>query len=884
MLAETERLVGALHEPGPGAASRSPSRRARRSRSPARLMEESAALARRLRLLLHTHLAETVEEEEYCRELYGCTPVEYLDRLGWLSHDVWCAHCVHLSDEDVARFGATGVGRRPLPDVEPPARRRCRAGAPAARRGRARRSRRRRLRVERARRSLPRGQAGAARRARPRRPGGADGARGAPARHARRRRGAPPRRHRLARAGQAGRSRDLARRTGSSSAVPTISSRVSSSPARIASIGSSSAARTSCAAARSSGRTRPRSRATIVSRREDSRRDRVALDPRPRHRRRAARSGRARRAATAATSSSPRRETDEDGRARSSRTGSSRARTRSSSTRRRRSSGASSSRSSSATATTTSRSSSRPTDARPTGAADRRGARRALRGADALRRAARRREPTRSSRARTLVHELSVRRRRRRSSTRTRRSVSERGLSARSAAEQGSDDDPAVLAELARLNAEYERATRLPLRRLRQPPAEGRDPRRAEEPDRQTDATRSSRPRSASSSRSPRTDGDAHERRCPLAIDPYVTDWLDLLFRWLHVIAAIAWIGTSFYFVLLDQSLRFPKDVATARPGSAASSGRCTAAASTTCRSTAWRRSELPDHLAWFKWEAYTTWLSGFGLMVVLYYLNAHTYLIDPSVADLDDWQAVAISVGLLARRLGRLRRPLPAARRTRARARRLHPGLHGARGLGIRAAVRAAGGVPPGRRDARDDDGGERPLQHHPGALGADPRQRGRAGARPGARDRRQAPLGPQQLPDAAGALHDARRALRVHVRRRPRLARAPRASCCSASGRDCSSTCAIRARRSGRFLRSASRPRSGSRSGCNPTTGGSSAGAPSAFARVQSIVAARCAPCHALQPTQAGFSSPPAGVVLETPAQIVAQASRIRTSSRPG
>jgi cytosine/adenosine deaminase-related metal-dependent hydrolase len=74
------------------------------------LMRESAALARRLGLTLHTHLAETVEEEDYCRELYGCTPVEYLGQLGWLDDDVWCAHCVHLSDTDVARFGETGTG------------------------------------------------------------------------------------------------------------------------------------------------------------------------------------------------------------------------------------------------------------------------------------------------------------------------------------------------------------------------------------------------------------------------------------------------------------------------------------------------------------------------------------------------------------------------------------------------------------------------------------------------------------------------------------------------------------------------------------------------------------------------------------------------------
>jgi cytosine/adenosine deaminase-related metal-dependent hydrolase len=75
-----------------------------------RLMEASAELARRLGLALHTHLAETVEEEEYCKELYGCTPVEYMERLGWLAGDVWCAHCVHLSDAEVRRFGATGTG------------------------------------------------------------------------------------------------------------------------------------------------------------------------------------------------------------------------------------------------------------------------------------------------------------------------------------------------------------------------------------------------------------------------------------------------------------------------------------------------------------------------------------------------------------------------------------------------------------------------------------------------------------------------------------------------------------------------------------------------------------------------------------------------------
>ncbi len=74
------------------------------------LMVESAALARRLGLRLHTHLAETVEEDAYCRELYGCRPVEYLEQVGWLAGDAWCAHCVHLSADDVATFGRAGVG------------------------------------------------------------------------------------------------------------------------------------------------------------------------------------------------------------------------------------------------------------------------------------------------------------------------------------------------------------------------------------------------------------------------------------------------------------------------------------------------------------------------------------------------------------------------------------------------------------------------------------------------------------------------------------------------------------------------------------------------------------------------------------------------------
>jgi cytosine/adenosine deaminase-related metal-dependent hydrolase len=75
-----------------------------------RLMEESAALARRLGLQLHTHLAETIDEEQFCRATFGCRPVEYLERVGWLDGDVWCAHGIHLNQAEVERFGAHGVG------------------------------------------------------------------------------------------------------------------------------------------------------------------------------------------------------------------------------------------------------------------------------------------------------------------------------------------------------------------------------------------------------------------------------------------------------------------------------------------------------------------------------------------------------------------------------------------------------------------------------------------------------------------------------------------------------------------------------------------------------------------------------------------------------
>ena len=131
-------------------------------------------------------------------------------------------------------------------------------------------------------------------------------------------------------------------------------------------------------------------------------------------------------------------------------------------------------------------------------------------------------------------------------------------------------------------------------------------------------------------------------------LDPYVTDWLNLLIRSLHVIAAIAWIGSSFYFVLLDQSLESPTKVEDLRDGVGGELWEVHGGGFYHVKKYKVAPPVLPEHLAWFKWEAYTTWLSGFALMVVLYYFNASAYLIDPAVADLTPWEAVAISIGLL--------------------------------------------------------------------------------------------------------------------------------------------------------------------------------------------------------------------------------------------
>ncbi len=125
----------------------------------------------------------------------------------------------------------------------------------------------------------------------------------------------------------------------------------------------------------------------------------------------------------------------------------------------------------------------------------------------------------------------------------------------------------------------------------------------------------------------------------------YAQEWANLLLRWLHVVAGIAWIGASFYFIALDNTLE-----KTSEPG---------------VRGEQWSLhgggfyhkkkfvaappGGLPEKLHWFKWEAYWTWISGFALFALIYWGQASTYLIDPAVLDLPVWGAILLSLLMIA-------------------------------------------------------------------------------------------------------------------------------------------------------------------------------------------------------------------------------------------
>jgi uncharacterized membrane protein len=125
----------------------------------------------------------------------------------------------------------------------------------------------------------------------------------------------------------------------------------------------------------------------------------------------------------------------------------------------------------------------------------------------------------------------------------------------------------------------------------------------------------------------------------------FIADWLNLLFRWAHLVAGIAWIGTSFYFISLDLALRRRDQM---REGVAGAAWEVHGGGFYHVEKYVSAPEGLPQDLIWFKWEAYLTWVTGMALMVVQFYWNADAWLVDPAKIALAPWQAIAISLASL--------------------------------------------------------------------------------------------------------------------------------------------------------------------------------------------------------------------------------------------
>jgi len=131
-------------------------------------------------------------------------------------------------------------------------------------------------------------------------------------------------------------------------------------------------------------------------------------------------------------------------------------------------------------------------------------------------------------------------------------------------------------------------------------------------------------------------------------MEGYILDWANLLLRWLHVIVAIAWIGSSFYFVWLDNSLTKPSAPDLKDKGVDGELWAVHGGGFYNPQKYLLAPKQLPDHLHWFYWESYSTWMSGFALLTVVYLFNANVYMIDRSVFDMTATTAVLLALGFL--------------------------------------------------------------------------------------------------------------------------------------------------------------------------------------------------------------------------------------------
>jgi len=360
-------------------------------------------------------------------------------------------------------------------------------------------------------------------------------------------------------------------------------------------------------------------------------------------------------------------------------------------------------------------------------------------------------------------------------------------------------------------------------------------------------------------------------------MDAYVLDWLNLLVRWLHLITGIAWIGASFYFVMLDNSLSPPAKAADRERGVFGELWAVHGGGFYVSQKflTGPKGEPLSANLHWSKWEAYTTWLSGMGLLAIIYWFGASTWLVDRSVLDISPGAGVAISIAVIVGgwlvydglcRLVRGRETVLAAllfvfvvamcwalaHVFSARAAYLHVGVM----LGTIMVANVLFVIIPGQKAMVADILAGREPDPAPGLAGKQrsvhntyftlpvlfvmisnhyPMTYGH-------------PYGwaVLALVMLAGVLIRQYFVLRHKGSEKAWL---PIAACVLLAG-----------------VAAAIAPR------------GIAPGGPAvAMAQVQAVIAQRCVPCHAAQPQQAGFVQPPKGIMLETPEQIAAQAGKI-------
>ena len=367
-------------------------------------------------------------------------------------------------------------------------------------------------------------------------------------------------------------------------------------------------------------------------------------------------------------------------------------------------------------------------------------------------------------------------------------------------------------------------------------------------------------------------------------IAPYVLDWLNLIARWAHLIAGISWIGASFYFVWLDDSLTAPENPDDVRRGM---SGELWAVHGGGFYHnqkflTGPRGEPLTENLHWFKWEAYSTWITGMLMLAIVYWAGASTFLIDKSVLDLTPTAAIAISIGtLVAGWLGydllcRAFDRRPALLWTAVAAFLLFADWGLFHVFGGRAAYIHVGSIigtimvanvlfviiPGQRRMLAQIRAGQAP-DPRPGQLGKTRSVHNTYLTLPVLfiMISNHYPMtygGPNgwivlAVISAAGVL--VRRFFVVSHKRRYVVGLLIAAALLLAAA---AFAIAPRAQAPGHDA------------GTTPT-------AVPAYADIAPIVAQRCAVCHAVHPTQPGFAAPPGGVLLDTPASVRANAARI-------